>query len=93
MHCEAHTWTVKLGIITMVVFLVGFGRFRENLNEDADFVPIGERKWLGIEMGSEATYLLLFVLVPPWVGAKNCSSLSRLYFVLNLYVLCEMLQH
>ena len=73
----------------MVVFLVGFGRFRENLNEDAYFVPIGER----IEMGSEATYLLLFVLVPPWVGAKNCSSLSRLYFVLNLYVLCEMLQH
>jgi len=73
----------------MVVFLVGFGRFRENLNEDADFVPTG----LGIEMGSEATYLLLFVLAPPWVGANSCSSLSRLYFVLNLYVLCEMLQH
>lgn len=84
---------LSLASLPWLFFLLGLGGSRENLNEDADFVPIGERKWLGIEMGSEATYLLLFVLAPPWVGANSCSSLSRLYFVLNLYVLCEMLQH
>ena len=94
-HCTVKPTRAHLSLASLpwLFFLLGLGGSRENLNEDADFVPIGERKWLGIEMGSEATYLLLFVLAPPWVGANSCSSLSRLYFVLNLYVLCEMLQH